>query len=578
VNSIPVILRELTVASRRRETWNLRLLFAFGLGLAFVFGLFLERAGSNQRGLVTLWCQATTGFVFCLGAGPYLTADAISSEKREGTLGLLLLTPLDGLQIVVGKIVTHSLQVTYALLGVFPFLFLPILLGGVVWDEVLRVVMVLLLTLWVSLATGILWSTLGEEARSTAMGSAASLVLLCFLPWFVPFVRMLVTRRALIPAGLPQLSPITFLGSAFDAQYQTTSGVGLGTTSGAGLYWTSSVIQLALGIILVFVAGRLLPRVWRRGALSRHAESAAVTHLGTPDSPDPNGQRGGRSAGRPSRSRTFAATIQDRPLVWLASRNLGEGFSFRVLCWIILGFFLSMLGVAVATRFWQEGFLAACASAFGLHILTRLQAAWTATQWLNQERRSGALELILTTPVDSAEVLAAHHLSLRGAFRRPMFRLLAVNGALQAAVLLFWDHLHMNNDAGLVFSILFTGGALVTLSDFVTLRWLGLREALRQPTPARAMGRTLGALYLVAWVTLAGAIALQSNRGSASQVAFTFAIWLGICLLWNQVLIRRCQQALKPGLRPHDSPIYSERSLAWQRDPACSGKAPRTEP
>ncbi len=549
LNALPVIVRELTVASRHRSTWNLRLHFACGLGMAFVFGLFLEQAGSSQRGLVTLWCQAITGLVLCLGAGPYLTADAISAEKREGTLGLLFLTPLDGLQIVIGKMVTHSLQVTYALLGVFPFLFLPILLGGVLWAEVLRVVLVLLLTLWVSLAVGILWSALGDEARATAMGSAASLLLLCFLPWLVPYIGFLMSGGPLLSSGLPQLSPITLLVTAFDTFHRSQAGVGVGATSGASVYATSAVIQLALGFILVLAAGRLLPRVWRRSALSPPAATQVATRKRQRDSSVWNREKKRRHARPPDREATRRLAPEDPPLVWLASRKLTEGTPIRLLEGLILAFFASMLVVGVSTRFWREGFLAACLSAFGLHLLTRLQSAWSATQWLHEELRTGSLELILTTPVESAEVFAAHHLSLRRVFHRRMRRLWVINAALQAAALLFWDHLHMDHDAASVFSTLFIGGALVTLSDFETLRWLGLREALRQPTPARAMGRVLGTLYSVAWLTLAGTIAVISNLRSKSELWFTFAVWFLVCMIWNQFLIRRCKQALAPGLR-----------------------------
>jgi ABC-type transport system involved in cytochrome c biogenesis permease component len=37
----------------------------------------------------------------------------VSSEKREGTLGLLFLTPLTGMDIVLGKMACHSLQLGY---------------------------------------------------------------------------------------------------------------------------------------------------------------------------------------------------------------------------------------------------------------------------------------------------------------------------------------------------------------------------------------------------------------------------------------------------------------------------------
>ena len=44
---------------------------------------------------------AWLGFAFCLFAGLRNTVDCLSSEKREGTLGLLFLTELTGVDVVV---------------------------------------------------------------------------------------------------------------------------------------------------------------------------------------------------------------------------------------------------------------------------------------------------------------------------------------------------------------------------------------------------------------------------------------------------------------------------------------------
>src|SRR5690606_13650232 len=118
-----------------------------------------------------------------------LTADSVSLEKREGTLGLLFLTPLTGWQIVLGKLLTHSLQVGYAQMGAFPLFFLPILLGGVVSDEVIRVLVVLLTTLLLSIACGLVWSTFALDARTTVLGTAISMVLLTLLPWLWIWTR-----------------------------------------------------------------------------------------------------------------------------------------------------------------------------------------------------------------------------------------------------------------------------------------------------------------------------------------------------------------------------------------------------
>src|SRR5256885_5281345 len=54
-------------------------------------------------------------FVYCLFIGARLTADCLSEEKREGTLGLLFLTDLKGYDVVFGKLAATSVNSIYAL-------------------------------------------------------------------------------------------------------------------------------------------------------------------------------------------------------------------------------------------------------------------------------------------------------------------------------------------------------------------------------------------------------------------------------------------------------------------------------
>ena len=80
---------------------------------------------------------------FCLLAGIFLTADCLSEEKRDGTLGLLFLTDLRGYDVVLGKLIATSVHAVYGLLAIFPVLALPLLMGGVTGGEFWRVVLVL---------------------------------------------------------------------------------------------------------------------------------------------------------------------------------------------------------------------------------------------------------------------------------------------------------------------------------------------------------------------------------------------------------------------------------------------------
>ena len=51
------------------------------------------------------WGLTGSAVFYCLLSGVWFTADCLSEEKREGTLGLLFLTDLKGYDVVFGKLV-----------------------------------------------------------------------------------------------------------------------------------------------------------------------------------------------------------------------------------------------------------------------------------------------------------------------------------------------------------------------------------------------------------------------------------------------------------------------------------------
>src|SRR5882757_8520841 len=93
----PIVERELRVAARRRETYWTRLALAL-MAIIIGTGIFEFSIGlaASQTGRHIFQFLAGLLFVYCLAYGRRSTADSISSEKREGTLGLLFLTDLKG--------------------------------------------------------------------------------------------------------------------------------------------------------------------------------------------------------------------------------------------------------------------------------------------------------------------------------------------------------------------------------------------------------------------------------------------------------------------------------------------------
>ena len=64
---------------------------------------------------------------------PLGAADCLSRERREGTLGLLFLTPLRPPHIVIAKGLVHGLRAMTMVIAIVPLLAIPFLLGGVAW-------------------------------------------------------------------------------------------------------------------------------------------------------------------------------------------------------------------------------------------------------------------------------------------------------------------------------------------------------------------------------------------------------------------------------------------------------------
>src|SRR3989442_3906756 len=107
---------------------------------------------------------------------PLLTGDTISREKREGTLGLLFLTPLTPIGIVFGKSLIHAVRAITLFLAMIPALALPFLLGGLTWKDCVVSVLLNSSALVLALAAGLLASTLATDSRrALALALALSL-------------------------------------------------------------------------------------------------------------------------------------------------------------------------------------------------------------------------------------------------------------------------------------------------------------------------------------------------------------------------------------------------------------------
>src|SRR5437867_5360657 len=215
---LPIVERELRVAARRPVTYWTRLGFAMVgagiVGLALLFAAVAQTV-ATRIGAGLFYSLSLLALGFSAFAGVFLTADCLSEEKREGTLGLLFLTDLKGYDVVLGKLLARSLNAGYGLIAMFPVLATTLTMGGVTAGEFWRMALVLVNTILFSLAAGVFVSSLSQQ-DNRAMAGAAGLVV--FIGGVLPLAEFVVNQAGLaVRFALSLPSPLTAWRLAFDA-------------------------------------------------------------------------------------------------------------------------------------------------------------------------------------------------------------------------------------------------------------------------------------------------------------------------------------------------------------------------
>src|ERR1039458_3978049 len=134
----PVVQRELREGARRPFNYWLRVASGTAGLLAVVYITNQnQQADDKEMGLYLFaGLHLLLMGLICLVV-PLMTADCIAREKREGTLGLLFLTPLTSGAIVVGKGLVQALRALILWVSVVPLLTIPFVMGGIGWGDAL---------------------------------------------------------------------------------------------------------------------------------------------------------------------------------------------------------------------------------------------------------------------------------------------------------------------------------------------------------------------------------------------------------------------------------------------------------
>lgn len=463
------------MASRQGRTYFTRL--QAGIGALFLAGYFLLI--SNAAGLVgTGGAAAFAAFAaialwICLFAGATATADAISSEKRDGTLGLLFLTDLRGYDVLAGKLASHGLHLLYLLVATVPALVIPLLAGGVSARSAALTAIGLLNTVLFSCAVGLFISTCSRHARRARV--AAFLTVLAFV--VVPFLMAgWGGARGWSPtlvAAIAQLSPASGVGAV------AGGGVGLG-----GSFWTSFLITHGYAWLFLGLAAWRLPHSWQerpvRAKRQRWRDWWRSVTIGS-------GTRG---------QKRREGLLGRGPFHYLVARHRLRHAGV----WTVLAMVLAVFVVRPA----HFGDSSAGNLIFALvlcHLLAKGALTSDAAAALIDHRKSGAFELLLSTPLSIREIIGGLWWGLRTKYAGPVAVVLLGHGWLAFRLMSddssFWD----GEDRWLAAAVL-GGATAMLLCDLIALGWTAMWLAMAAPNPNRATGDAVARILVLPWLMI----------------------------------------------------------------------------
>jgi hypothetical protein len=165
-------------------------------------------------------------------------------------------------------------------------------------------------------------------------------------------------------------------------------------------------------------------------------------------------------------------------------------------------------------------------AAFALHVLVKGLVITQASRRFAEDRQSGALEILLATPLPAREILDGQRRALRRQFGWLVWLLLFMNLSLTLATCLAYRHLHMSGRDQFVFLSFFVIGALLLFVDLHCLPWIAMLEALRGRKHQRVILGTLMRGLVPSWLGLFAFVFISMGINmNAETVSAFFWIW-----------------------------------------------------
>jgi ABC-type transport system involved in multi-copper enzyme maturation permease subunit len=543
---LPIVDRELRVAARRPKTYRSR---CFSAAAALVFAAYFFWVTAHVsfglgagRQVFTVLGQLI--FLYCLFVGVTATADILSFEKREGTMGLLFLTHLKGYDVVLGKLMAAAVPVLYGVVAAIPASAICLMAGGVQAGEFWRMVLALLNGLFFSLSLGLLVSVLCRSERR-AMQSATTLVVVFgfvlggigqWLSSKTDAIEVGQLLQAFSPAKTLELSTIP-------------------TARSMRHFWWSLLAVHSVSWIMLAGASWILPRAWQDKAPAHEAASWRERWQL-------------RLAGSLARRSAFRLRfLEANPFCWLAARSNLVVWE----TWIVLGAIVLM---AAGTAWFFRGTIplfVVCLSAIVLlHSSFKGQFCAAACERLATDKQSGSLEVLLATPLSVREILRGQWLALARQFIGPMIAVFLLDLLMLLLVIAANEPEFLQGPEAFVNCVVSLVAALAMLvADAITLGWVGMWQAMAARQLMAARSHALIYVLFLPWIvfvilaSMVAFLAMQEPALRELKFHHFLAAWFVLGMANNLLLCLWARRRLFADFRILATERYQPAGRGW---------------
>jgi ABC-type transport system involved in cytochrome c biogenesis permease component len=454
---LPIVARELRVGSRRWTTYWLRLLAAGTVLIGVLLWFGSKDLSLGAGGTVFAWVHRIV-IVAIWVLVPLMTCDCLSQEKREGTLGLLFLTNLSAREIVFAKTVAHGLRALTLWLAVVPIVGIPVLLGGMGWREIVLSCCLAFTSICFTLSIGLVASVFSRRING-AVALAAVFALAAYSAFAISTMAAVTIAGVFTgPQQWLEVSVGEFIEVSFEFVWNSE-----GTMWNEIFSYPSATRAVLAGMLFLSLSALLFLILWGLFA-------ASVLRRNWQDKPKTRRQAEVENfLFKPVFwtalfRRWMRRSLERNPIGWLEKRS----WTGRITAWIWLA-----VMILFASAITSETSHSYVKDFNALMWMLLVSIAYVAAGSFRRERETGALELILITPLSERQIIS-------GRLRALWTQFLPTFALWMAAVLYLCSELHAWNYGIKSYLLCFTAAYIVVpiiglyfslRSRFVLLSW-----------------------------------------------------------------------------------------------------------